>query len=205
MLLNHDCYVRSDTISLLLNNVKNNLHTIIAPAQHRLQSDRTIYSAGTCFTLGFPTVVWPSWIYWMLGRQSGTLIPTRLILGGRGVVIDSETFDKVGLIDSQHFPHYGADHDFYLRCRKAGYRLFISTEAIIDVDDSKTSMADDPGSLSFKEFRKTLVDRRSHRNVRDLYALFSRYYPIRFLAGIGVTLNLIRYSILYVIGRILSF
>ena len=63
MLLNHDCYVRSDTISLLLNNVKNNLHTIIAPAQHRLQSDRTIYSAGTCFTLGFPTVVWPSWIY----------------------------------------------------------------------------------------------------------------------------------------------
>lgn len=204
MLLNHDCYVRGNTISLLLDHARRHPQALIAPVQHGLQSDKTVYTASTCFLLGFPTLIWPGWVVRILQRKRDGLIPTRLILGGRGTVIGADIFANTGLLDSQRFPHYGADHDFYLRCRKHGYRLFVSTEAFIDVDDAKTSMANKPGSLSFKDFKKTLTDRRSHRNVKDLYALFNRYYPIPFLAVIGVALNLLRYSLLHLLGRYLK-
>lgn len=30
----------------------------------------------------------------------------------------AEVFETVGLFDEKNFPHNGADHDFYLQCRK---------------------------------------------------------------------------------------
>jgi len=202
MLLNHDCYVRSNTVSLLLKHALSNPRSLVAPAQHRLQSGITTYTASTCFLLGFPTLVWPGWVAHKVQRKKNGLISTKLILGGRGTLIDARIFLAVGLLDSQHFPHYGADHDFYLRCRKNGYQLFVSTDAIVDVDDTKTSLASSPKALSFREFKRTFTDRRSHRNVKDLYSLFSRYYPVPLLAGVGVAFNLARYTILFIFGRL---
>ena len=49
---------------------------------------------------------------------------------------------------------------------------------------------------------RTFRDRRSHRNLRDLSALFRRHYPIRGLYPLGVGLNLLRYSVLYAAGRL---
>jgi hypothetical protein len=56
--------------------------------------------------------------------------------------------------------------------------------------------------MGFNGLVRALSDRRSHRNIRDLSALFRLYYPIRPLFFIGVTLNVIRFVVMVLWCRI---
>jgi len=200
MLLNHDCYVEPDTISILLGNIEKNKDSIIAPVQHMLRKGRDIIGITSCFLLGFPTVIPPA--AWYRYRYPTGLVPTPLIGGGRGVVLSAATFQRVGLLDDEHLPHYYADHDFYFRCRKAGLQLFICKDARVNIDDSMTSSAGTDSSLSLIGFTDALEDRGSHRNVKDLRVLFSRYYPIPGLSGVGVALNTVRFFFMFLAGKL---
>jgi GT2 family glycosyltransferase len=200
MLLNHDCYTHIDTIEKLLLATFEKPDLIVAPVQHNPRTHKNTLGIWTCFLLGFTTVTPPAFIYKIM-HKSG-LIPTGLVLGGRGVVIHTSTFKKVGLLDEEHFPHYCADHDFFMRCKKSGIKLFIHADAIVDIDDTKTSSAE--GSLSFGEFVSSLKNRNSHRNLKDVHTLMSRYYPIPGLAAIGVALNLLRFLLVNSTKRLLA-
>jgi GT2 family glycosyltransferase len=191
MLLNHDCYIQPETISILLNNIKSNKNFIIAPVQHMLREGRDIIGATSCFLLGFPTII-PS-AAWYRFRYPVGLVPTPLIIGGRGVIISAATFQRVGMLDDEHLPHYSADHDFYFRCRRIGLQLFICRDARVNIDDTMTSSADVNNGLTLSGFSAALKDRGSHRNIKDLRVLFSRYYPIPGLSGVGVALNTVRF------------
>ena len=201
MLLNHDCYVEPETISILLNYIERNDNSIIAPVQHMLRDGRDIIGTTSCFLLGFPTIIPPA--AWYHLRYPAGLVPTPLIGGGRGVTISATTFQQVGLLDDEHLPHYYADHDFYFRCRKAGLQLFICREARVNIDDSMSSSADPDSSLTVAGFADALRNRGSHRNIGDLQVLFSRYYPIPKLAGLGVALNTARFFFVF-LGRKLA-
>lgn len=197
MLLNHDCYVQPDTIGTLLKYIENKPNAVIAPMQHFLRSGRDIVGATSCFLLGSPTLIPPP--AWYNLRYSSTLVPVSLIAGGRGVVIAAETFQRVGYLDEEHLPHYYADHDFYFRCRKAGLRLLVCRETQVDIDDTMTTSADLNTGMSLPQFAASLKDRGSHRNIRDLQTLFSRYYPIPGLAPLGVALNTTRFFFMYLV------
>jgi GT2 family glycosyltransferase len=200
MLLNHDCYVQPDTIGTLLNNIENNEKLIIAPVQHTLRKRRDIIGITSCFLLGFPTIVPPA--AWYRFRHPAGLVPTALIGGGRGVIVSATIFQQVGMLDAEHLPHYYADHDFYFRCRKAGVQLFICRDARVDIDDSMTSSADPGSSLTLTGFTDALKNRGSHRNVQDLRVLFSRYYPVPGLSGVGVALNTVRFFFVFLARRL---
>ena len=191
MLLNHDCYVLPDTIGILLKNIKSNANFIIAPVQHMQRKGRDIVGMTSCFLLGFPTIIPPP--AWYRLRYPSGLVPTPLIGGGRGVILGAAVFQRVGMLDDEHLPHYYADHDFYFRCRRAGLQLFICRDARVDIDDSMTSSATPGSHLSLAGFMAALKERGSHRNIRDLRVLFARYYPIPGLAGVGVALNTVRF------------
>lgn len=198
MLLNHDCFVRPDTIDILLKSRVANSDSIVAPVQHNIRTGRHILRATSCFLLGFSTMVFPEW--WPpIGKKQG-LVLTNLLIGGRGAVISANAFSRVGLLDEDSFPHYGADHDFYFRLRKQGYRLLVNPNSIIDVDDTKTSAAESTNIRSLESIRTILFGRSSHRNLRDQYKLFSKYYPIPLLAFVGVALNLTRFFLVTVIA-----
>ncbi len=124
-------------------------------------------------------------------------MPTKLIIGGRGVIIPLSIFQRVGMFDENKLPQAGSDHDFYLRCRRQGIPLFIAPDTSVYVDNTRTTLAAKVETMSFPQFLQTLVDRRSHRNIRDLTALFKFHYPIKGLHHLGVALNLLRYFILY--------
>ena len=200
MLLNHDCYVREDTIGMLLEQMESTPDAIIAPVQHNLHTGKDTIGATSFFLLGFSTIIPPAG--WYRFFHSTPLVPTRLIIGGRGALIRASTFQQVGYFDERNLPHYGADHDFYFRCRKSGIRLFVCMDAIVDMDDTWTSSAKTGGDRVPAEFAGTLKDRSSHRNIRDLYALFSRHYPVPGLAALGVALNFLRYSLLSLVRTV---
>jgi GT2 family glycosyltransferase len=53
------------------------------------------------------------------------------LLPGRGVLIPIKAFKQLGLYDELNFPHYNADDDFSLRCKKNGYKLLVATKAVV--------------------------------------------------------------------------
>lgn len=190
MLLNNDCSIASNTISSLVNHHYSQKEAIIAPVQVNKNNSRKITNTTTCFLLGFPTLIVPH--ISAFSSDATGLKKTGLIIGGRGVLIPGIVFNKVGLLDDAHLPHYGADHDFYLRCKKSGIPLFIDTRSLVYVDEKRTGIAGGKYT-SLKQITRVIKNRRSHLNIKDLSALYKRHYPVRMLFPIGVFLNLVRH------------
>ncbi len=202
ILLNNDCYVTAETIGALALHARQVGEAIIAPIQKSSRNGNIIVSsATTCFLLGFPTLILPRIFN---SPKNKKLKATRLIMGGRGVLIPASVFKRIGLFDEINLPHYGADHDFYLRCRKQGVPLFIANDAFVCIDDSRTTLASRYANMRSAEFIETLKNRRSHRNIRDLNSLFRLHYPIKGFHYVGVMLNLARYMLLFIWGKVFS-
>lgn len=200
MLLNHDCYVEPDTIEKIVAHAEQRANALIGPALLDYVTRQPLPTiARTCFLLGFPLTTSLKKNKYL--GQSG-LLPTKLILGGRGVLVPTSAFERVGLLDEVNLPSYYADFDFFLRCRSRGIPLFIATDARVYVDDTRTTVARRLEEMSFKDFLRTLMVPRSHRNIRDLTTIFRFHYPIKGLHPIGVALNVIRYFMLYCCKRL---
>lgn len=201
MLLNNDCYVTPTTIDHLIDKLFMQPGAIIAPVQQSATNGAYISIAPRDnLLLGFTTLRGPKILTDRM--SSKPLIPTRLIIGGRGVVIPAEAFKVIGLFDEERLPHYGADHDFYLRCRKEGVPLFVATNSRVLVDDTRTTIANKPGHLTWSEFKSTLLCMRSHRNIAHVRALFRKHYPIAPFYFVGIWLFYARYTLVYLTGRI---
>jgi GT2 family glycosyltransferase len=202
VLLNNDCYVTAETLSALVAHAGDaRAPAIIAPLQRNLRDGELRANRMTsCFWLGFPTLQLP----WPADVKPGEhrLLAARLIPGGRGVLIPASVFRQVGLLDEEALPHYYADHDFYLRCRRVGIPLYLALDAFVDIDNARTTAGDRPESMSWRQFRSSLVERRSHRNTRDISVLFRRHSPIPGVHYLGVLLHMLRFTLLYVAGRV---
>lgn len=200
MLVNHDCYVEPETIQRIVAHAERTPNALIAPVPFDYITKRALaVTARTCFFLGFPTLTLPGKIKY-LGQPR--LLPTKLILGGRGVLIPSSVFERLGLFDEVNLPSYYADFDFFLRCRSRGTPLFMAADARVYVDDTRTTLARGLEEMSLKYFLQTLVAPRSHRNIRDLTSIFRLHYPIKGLHHLGVALNLARYFVIYLWKRV---
>lgn len=200
MLLNNDCYVTPETVGILLGLGRSHPSAIIAAIQRDWKTERMMsISPRSCFLLGFPTISGPKSI--TPAMDSRDLEAVKLISGGRGVLLPNFVLARLGLFDADALPHYGADHDFYLRARRLGIPLYVATGAFVDIDGSHTTTADRPETLSWGAFLSTLRDTRSHRNLRDVAALFRKHYPIPWLYPVGVALYTGRYLVVYLVKR----
>ncbi|OPL15701.1 MAG: hypothetical protein AVO38_10000 [delta proteobacterium ML8_D] len=203
MLLNNDCFLEPDTIEKLVNRLKQiKGEAIIAPVQCDASTGKVlVITARTALLIGFPTFLATRNISAAKKKAHNGLVETKLIAGGRGVLIPASIFKRIGLLDDESLPHYYADHDFYIRCRKSGIPLFIATDTKVFIDQEKTSLAQSPGILTFRQFLETFKNRRSHRDIQQLSPLFKKHYPIPGCYFIGLGLNILRYVISYLIHR----
>lgn len=200
MLLNNDCYVMPDTVGSLVELTQIKPDAVIAPIQQSWCSGEIIaISPRTCFLLGFSNLAGPLKLTSKMVAKK--LQPVNLINGGRGVIIPAEVFRKIGLFDQENLPHYGADHDFYLRIRRQGIRLYVATHIFVAIDNSRTTLAHKLGRLSGADFFQTLKNIRSHRNLRDVTRLFCKHYPIPYLYPVGIVLFVVRYVVIYLLKR----
>jgi len=203
MLLNHDCFVRPDTIGLLLNTSTQMNTAIVAPVQNDHQTSKKIANTCSCLLFGFPNLILP--FSWIGPSKKKAIVETNLIIGGRGAIIPSKVFQRVGLLDEERFPHYGADHDFYFRCKNSGVSLYINRKSTVDINNLSGSTASRPENLTPIQFFQTLTDRKSHRNIHDLRQLYRLHYPVKFLYFIGLGLNILRYFLVYSWQRLTSY
>jgi GT2 family glycosyltransferase len=202
MLLNNDCYVTLEAIAALVEASNRNPGAIIAPVQLDWQSGEiTSISPWSCFLLGFPTRPGPQKL--TPAMMGGKLLPVKLIIGGRGVIIPDSVFGQIGLFDEKRLPHYGADHDFFLRAKKQQISLYVMSNVFVYIDSSITTQANNPAALNSDRFLESLRVTGSHRNLRDVTALFKAQYPVPYIYFFGVILYMARYFMLYSFKRIL--
>jgi len=203
MLLNNDCFLEPDTIEKLVLHFKQTKgEAITAPVQFDVSTGKPlVITAKTALLIGFPTFMTTRNMNAAKKKARNGLIESKLISGGRGVLIPASVFKRIGLFDDRNLPHYGADHDFYIRCRKSGIPLFIAVDTKVFIDQERSSLAQHPGILTFRQFLKTFKNRRSHRDIQQLSPLFKKHYPIPRCYFIGLGLNILRYVISYLIHR----
>ena len=207
MLLNNDCYLGSNTLENLVSHLismhsQKHSASIIAPLQRIYPNgDYFPKNVMSSFSLGYPTLSLPS-LFSSRIEKSG-LKKVKLIVGGRGSIIPSVVFRNIGLFDEKNLPHYGADHDFYLRCKSYNIPLLLANDSEVQIDQTRTTTSSDIGALNLRQFLHTFTSIRSHRNIRDLAALFKKHYPLKSLYSIGVALNVLRYTLVYGVKRTL--
>ena len=110
-------------------------------------------------------------------------------LPGRGMLVPTETFKRVGLFDAEAFPQYAADFDFSLRARNAGYELLCCCDTAVVVSTSQTG----PGSVyrsdPFSVFLRSFWHVRSPNYLPALWRFWTRHYgAIQFAHHIGKVL-----------------
>lgn len=88
------------------------------------------------------------------------------MLPGRGTLVPIEVFQKVGNFNQRRLPHYGADYEFMVRARRAGFRLVVSHSAKVyaKLDISGLHMPD-CARLSISECVTLLSSRKSAANL----------------------------------------
>jgi GT2 family glycosyltransferase len=122
----------------------------------------------------------------------------------KGTLIPIEVFKEIGIFDQKHFPHYGSDYEFFIRAKRAGFKLVVSSTPIY-CDNKRTGISDKKGRLSFKETFNLAFSRRSQINfidhinlirfccpkeyktrnyivlIKKIFYYISRTYPISFI------------------------
>jgi GT2 family glycosyltransferase len=201
VLLNNDCYVSKNALATLMEHSQAHPEWIIAAVQVDLDSGQHIaITPSQNLLLGFATLNGPKSITDKMRAER--LVSTNLIGGGRGVIIPAHVFLRVGLFDDADLPHYYADHDFYLRCRAAGIVMKVAVDATVAIDQTQTSIANAPSTMSFRGLVASFTSMRSHRSIRHLAPFFKHHYPIPGLWPIGVALYVVRYLTVYAARRI---
>lgn len=100
------------------------------------------------------------------------------LLPGRGTLIPAECFKKIGFYDQKHFPHYAADEDYSLRAEKSGYKLLISTNAVVYSNINNTGLNYKLQKPTIKLFIKSLTSIKSAINIKSRFFWAIKNSPI---------------------------
>ena len=99
-------------------------------------------------------------------------------LPGRGMLVPTEVFNRIGLFDNKAYPQYAADFDFSLRARKAGYELLCCCDTAVIADTCQTGPGsvhrDDPICVFFCSFWNL----RSPNYLPVLWRFWTRHYGV---------------------------
>lgn len=86
---------------------------------------------------------------------------------GRGTLVPIEVFQKIGTYTDK-LPHYLSDYEFFIRAKKAGFRLLISYEAVTYATREGGGIKFIPKRhISLGQFLNIVFSRRSKSNVID--------------------------------------
>jgi GT2 family glycosyltransferase len=89
------------------------------------------------------------------------------VLPGRGTLVPVEVFGRIGTFDRRRLPHYGADYEFSIRARRAGFRLAVCHRAKIYAKLRITGLyPPDRPRISVTECVRLLCSRKSTANLR---------------------------------------
>lgn len=116
---------------------------------------------------------------------------------GRAVLVPMALFERHGLFDEEHLPHYGADVDFSLRLRAADVPIHIvpAARVILEVDNSGHSVTATSLSARLRSIWRYLTDQKSGDAARVWWHITRRHAPLgtrNLTLGFILSLNILR-------------
>lgn len=181
-LLNQDCVVGPDAIEALVQYALDNPSVICAAINVDLGNPERVLWAGTKWT---PSRSFP-WAYYAQsvverGSALGDLPTDKYcsdLTGGRGLLVPAAVFHEIGYFDCESLPQYGADNDFSLRARRAGYGIHVLRKAVVATRDEDSVVLTGRGEQSFfRRLNALLFDRKNGESVRVWWLLARRHTP----------------------------
>ena len=172
--LNNDLVVESDYLQSLVDLSDINPKALVGSVSINKNNPNQVFFAGT---------KWNRWtakyrssidlINFYSVRKYLNYFETDL-LPGRGTLIPIEAFMQLGMFDERHFPHYAADEEFSNRCKRNGYYLLVSSNAIVKSFVETTGLKNVRKKKSLKYWKDLFVSRRSPINLKRRW-LWARY------------------------------
>jgi GT2 family glycosyltransferase len=99
------------------------------------------------------------------------------VLPGRGTAIPVSVFHRIGLFDAEVFPQYGADYDFSLRAKKAGFKLIVSYGLRLYCFPKLSGIADTGERVPLGQALRSFASIRSGNNLATRFRFAVRHAP----------------------------
>lgn len=164
--LNNDLIVHTDYLVHLYDVAKKTPNSIVGSVSVDINEPSKVIHLGTKWNKW--TAKYRSTIDFSKFKEiqtTQTIIETDL-LPGRGTLIPVKAFDDVGLFDDVNFPHYAADEEFSLRCRKKGYKLIIPKNAVVYSEVEATGLKNIHSKRNIKYWKDLFTSIRSPLNIK---------------------------------------
>lgn len=187
--LNNDLIVKPDYLYQLNEVATQNANAIIGSVSVDIKETSKVIYAGTKWnkwTAKYRSAIDLSKFEKINNEQS--IIKTDL-LPGRGTLIPVKVFEQFGLFNEIDFPHYGADEEFSNRCKKHGYNLFVSTNAIVHSVSEATGLKNIYQTKNIKYWKDLFISRKSPVNIKNRWNWAKINCP---LPALYFTLDLLR-------------
>ncbi|MGZ0077230.1 glycosyltransferase family 2 protein [Methylomonas sp. YC3] len=85
---------------------------------------------------------------------------------GRGTLFPVSIFQRLGLYDERHLPHYAADYDFSHKARRAGYPIYVCKSCRVFSYVAATGMTTVRDKFSIRSFINYCISIRSPSNLK---------------------------------------
>lgn len=140
--LNNDTTVRPDYVATLVTLAQATRPSLVGSVALDSRDEKTIVDGG-------PKATWSTAKWWSMNRgrslqaclAEGISFVEPSCLPGRGTLIPVACVLAIGEFDADHLPHYGADYEFSIRAKRAGYRLLMSYHAPVLSDVAATGVS----------------------------------------------------------------
>lgn len=100
-------------------------------------------------------------------------------LPGRGTLFPINVFEELGYFDQENFPHYAADEDFVLKCKKADYKIVVAPKAIVLSYANETCIQ--AKKTSFYQFKSSFYTIKSPNNLNKRWVWAKKNAPFPFV------------------------
>lgn len=177
--INNDAVVAPDLLNRLLDFSTLFPDSVIGARINLLSEPRTVWATGMLLTAGmFPLL--QQCHYLVSELELPDIHKPYFVdsLPGNGVLIPANCFRKIGLFDNINCPQYFGDCEFFLRAKKAGYKIIVNLSAVIWNDEKATSKCINPFSIKSPWYWRAVL--KSHWRypsvIKGLFGLASFFF-----------------------------
>lgn len=170
--LNNDCYAKKDYLFEIINASKMNKRAIVGSLVVDADNPKKIIESGV-------RINWQKNLIYAntdkLSELSNYINDKNIIsevdtLPGKGTLIPIEVFEKIGNFNYSRLPHYISDYEFFIRAKRNGIKLIVSSKAKLYNFSKETGTTHLTGfKSSYKEVFNVLFSRKSKLNIIDYF------------------------------------
>lgn len=168
--INDDVIVGADYIEKLVSISKENGDSIVGSIYRNIEKRDKTYDCGV-------KIDWRKYQYYQASYNKEKKFSDNVdVLSTRGTIMPIGVVKKMGNFEKK-LKHYAADYEYFLRAKKAGYKLMVSYDAVVYGSEKDKVIKNLSGIQSFADVWKRNFSIKSPANILNHLFLIWHYCP----------------------------